>query len=54
MSEKKSVQLRKDDVRVDDKGNLVIANPELTKMIKSEKVTEINEVDAHRVTISWE
>jgi hypothetical protein len=54
MTDKKSVQLRKDDVKVDENGNLVIQNPELAKLIKTEKVTEINEVDAHKVTITWE
>ncbi|MFZ5814330.1 MAG: hypothetical protein ACOY93_03400 [Bacillota bacterium] len=54
MAEKKSVNVNRDDVRVDENGNLVIKNPELAKLIRSEKVTEVNEVDAHKVTITWE
>jgi|GEM_PF-6153038 len=53
MSENKNVQLKKEDFTVDDTGNLVIHNTELAKLIKDEKINEVNETDAHKVTITW-
>jgi hypothetical protein len=55
MSEKRrSVPVTKQDVKVDEQGNLVIQNPELAKLIRSEKITEVNEADAHKITIIWD